>query len=280
VLVTRPRDQAAALSDALRDQGAIPIEAPMITIEDVGPSASLDRAMVALVVGDYDWVVFTSVNAVESLLRRLRERGQPWPVGRAARVVAVGHVTAAALAAAGIAVDLVPDVADADGVVSVMARQYLTGQRVLYPKGDQARNVIPTGLRRAGALVDAVDVYRTVPVSELDPEVRAQIARGEIDVVTFASPSSVRSLASLLGSPSALAGVEIVCVGPVTAAAVRERGLPVHAVATDASVTGIVGALIDRHAARSWTNGSGAERSGTALNGAASAVRREGHSGE
>src|SRR5690606_29923882 len=115
--------------------------APTIRIEDAGQSAPLERALTGLLVGDYDWVVFTSVNAVERVMQRLRERGQAWPVGRAARVVAVGKVTAAKLEAAGVTVDLVPEAADAEGVVSVMARQYITGQRVLYPKGDQARRV-------------------------------------------------------------------------------------------------------------------------------------------
>lgn len=244
VLVTRPRAQAASLSSALRAEGAEPVEVPTIRIEDAGESASLDRALTGLIVGDYDWVVFTSVNAVERVLRGLRDRGQEWPVGRAARVGAVGKTTAEALTAAGVAVDLLPDEADAEGVVTIMARQRINGRRVLYPKGDQARDVVPAGLRRAGAVVDPVDVYRTVPERELEPEIRRQIERGEVDVVTFASPSSVRGLTSLLGGGAALAGFAIVCVGPVTAAAVRDQGLPVHAVAGDASAAGIVEALV------------------------------------
>lgn len=249
VLVTRPRAQAASLSSALRAQGAEPVEVPTIRIEDAGESASLDRALTGLIVGDYDWVVFTSVNAVERVLRALRGRGQEWPGGRAARVVAVGKTTAEALTAAGVAVDLVPDESDAEGVVTLMARQRINGQRVLFPKGDQARNVIPAGLRRAGAVVDPVDVYRTVPEHELDPAIREQIERGEVDVITFASPSSVRGLTSLLGGAAALAGRAIVCVGPVTAAAVRDQGLPVDAVAADASAAGIVAAVIAWRAA-------------------------------
>ena len=249
VLVTRPRAQAASLSSALRAQGAEPVEVPTIRIEDAGESASLERALTGLVVGDYDWVVFTSVNAVERVLRRLRDRGQEWPAGRAARVVAVGRATAEALTAAGVGVDLVPDESDAEGVITLLARQRINGRRVLYPKGDQARDVIPAGLRRAGAEVDPIDVYRTVPEHELDPEIRDQIERGAVDVVTFASPSSVRGLTSLLGGAAALAGLEIVCVGPVTAAAVRAQGLPVHAVAGDASAAGIVEALVTWRAA-------------------------------
>lgn len=260
VLVTRPREQAAALADALRARGAEPVMAPTIRIEDVGPSTTLDRALAGLVVGDYDWVVFTSVNAVERLHHQLQERGQSWPVGRAARVAAVGDVTAATLARVGITVDLVPDQSDAAAVVRLMSRQHISGQRVLYPKGDQARDVVPAGLRRAGALVDAVDVYRTVPELELAPEVRDRIGRGEIDVVTFASPSSARGLLSLVGGAEALARCEIICVGPVTAAAVEERGLPVHGIADDASVEGIVDAILARRAASADTAPAGAIR--------------------
>jgi uroporphyrinogen III methyltransferase/synthase len=249
VLVTRPREQADALGEALRARGAEPVAAPTIRIEDSGPSAALDRALTALLVGDYDWVVFTSANAVERLLHRLRERGKSWPGGRAARVVAVGGATAAALKAAGITVDLLPEEATGEGVATVLIRQHITGQRVLYPKGDQARNVISAGLRRSGAQVDAVEVYRTVPEQTLEPRVRERIAGGEIDVVTFASPSSARALVTLLGGTDALARCQIVCVGPVTAAAVRDLGLPVHAVAPDPSVEGIVDAVIELWAA-------------------------------
>lgn len=244
VLVTRPEAQADSLVTALREQGAEPVAAPTIRIEDIGPSAPLERALNALLVGDYDWVVFTSVNAVERVLQRLRERGQTWPIGRAARVVAVGKITAAKLADAGVKVDLVPESADAEGVVSIMARQYITGQRIFYPKGDQARRVITTGLRRSGATVDAVDVYRTVPETRLDPAVRDQIMRGEVDVVTFASPSAVRGLISLLGSITPLDRMTVICVGQVTAAAARSHGLPVHGVAPDPSAAGIVEAVI------------------------------------
>ncbi|MBA2518124.1 MAG: hydroxymethylbilane synthase [Chloroflexia bacterium] len=249
VLVTRPRARAAPLVDALRAEGAVPVEVPTIRIEDTGESAALDRALAALVVGDYDWVVFTSVNAVERLLDRLRRRGQGWPLGRAVRVVAVGRVTAAALEAAAIAVDLIPKETEGEGVVTIMARHYIAGQRVLYPKGDQARNVIPVGLRRAGATVDAVEVYRTVPERVIDPAIRDQISRGEVDVVTFASPSSVRGLTMLLGGAAGLARMDVICVGAVTADAARAQGLAVHGIARDASVAGIVAALVARRAA-------------------------------
>ncbi|MDQ3695217.1 MAG: hydroxymethylbilane synthase [Chloroflexota bacterium] len=258
VLVTRPRAQAAPLVDALRAEGAVPVEVPTIRIEDTGESAALDRALAALVVGDYDWVVFTSVNAVERLLDRLRRRGQGWPLGRAVRVVAVGRVTAAALEAAGIAVDVIPEEAEGEGVVTIMARHYLAGQRVLYPKGDQARNVIPVGLRRAGATVDAVEVYRTVPERVIDPAIHDQISRGEVDVVTFASPSSVRGLTMLLGGAAGLARMDVICVGAVTADAARARGLTVHGIARDASVAGIVAALVARRSAAAAIPAKGA----------------------
>jgi uroporphyrinogen III methyltransferase/synthase len=92
--------------------------------------------------------------------------------------------------------------------------------------------------------VDAVDVYRTVPETTLDPDVRGQITRGEIDVVTFASPSSVRGLISLLGSTADIARMTVICVGQVTAAAARTHGLPVHGVAADPSAAGIVEAVV------------------------------------
>jgi uroporphyrinogen-III synthase len=114
---------------------------------------------------------------------------------------------------------------------------------VLYPRSDLARDALASGLAAAGAIVQEVEAYRTLPETEVDPEARRLAERGEVDVVTFASPSSVRNLAAALGGDlSALIRARVVCVGPITARAAEEHGLPPHAVATDASVAGLVAA--------------------------------------
>lgn len=252
VLVTRAREQAGGLVAALRAAGAEPVAAPTIRIVDAHDPTPLDRALAGLGDGDYPWVVFTSTNAVRRVLGRLTARGEDATAFDRVRVAAVGDATAAHLREAGIGVDLVPARPTADGIVAELAGRDVGGSRVLLPQGSLARDGLARGLRAAGATVDAVEVYRTVPETTLPPDVGARIGRGEIDVVTFASPSAVRNLAALLGGTLApLRGATIACVGPTTAEAARAAGLAVDLVADDPSVAGLVAALVGHLPARS-----------------------------
>lgn len=247
VLVTRARAQAATLSAALRAAGAEPVEWPTIRFDGPIDPAPLDVALGRLVRGGYDWVVFSSANSVERVLARLDEVGlDRMALGRA-RVAALGSATSAALSGAGVRVDLVPPQFVAEAVVAALAERGVAGRRVLYPHADLAGDALPSGLRALGAVVDAVQAYRTVPVTEVAPAVRTRVLRGEVDVITFASASSVRNLAASLGDAFGQLAARIVCVGPVTATAARELGLRVDVVAEDATTDGLVAALV-RHA--------------------------------
>ena len=248
VLVTRARAQAAPLSQALREQGAEPVELAAIRIEDPFDPTPLDAALTRLATGDYDWLVFTSANAVAAVLMRLDRLGIDRAALGRAGVAAVGTATASALRDAGVRVDLVPEQFLAEAIVATLGARGVAGRRVLYPCSDRARDALPEGLRALGAEVDEVESYRTVPETQVDRGVRERIARGEVDVVTFASPSSVHGLATLLGGGlRALERATIVCVGPVTASAVREAGLTVDVVADDPTVAGLVSALVRHH---------------------------------
>jgi uroporphyrinogen-III synthase len=246
VLVTRAAGDADGLVAALRTAGAEPVLLPTIQIVDSDDLEALDAAIDRLQAGGYDWVVFTSQHAVKPLVQRLGERGLPLAVMASAQIAAVGSATAAWLDQADIGVDLVPDQYTAEHVLAAMISRGMAGRRVLFPRGDRARDRLPSGLAAAGATVDEVVVYRTVPASDADPAVLDRLRSGGIDVVTLMSPSSVQSLASLLEENlHALTRALVACIGPVTAAAARELGLRVDVVPERSTAESLVEALAD-----------------------------------
>ena len=250
VVVTRAKAQAAEMVARLQDLGAEAIEVPTIEIappEDPGPfDAASDR------IGTFDWVVFTSVNAVVRVAGRLAadpggRRGLAGP-----RLCAVGAATAAALADHGLQVDLVPDEYRAEGVIRALRRQGdLTGVRVLLPRGDLARDLLPKELRRAGAEVTAVTAYRTVP-ADLDgggPDIRGMLRGHRVDVVTFTSGSSVRNFARAIGEHRAadlLRNVDVACIGPVTAEAASRLDIATTIMPAESTVPALLEAIVER----------------------------------
>jgi len=172
------------------------------------------------------------------------------------RVAAVGRTTAVAVADAGLNLTLVPESATADALAASLRKVMRAGERVLYPRSAMGRDVLPNELRAAGFDVQAIDVYRTLPEPNVDQRVLDRVRRGEVDMITFASPSSVRHLVALLGSECArLNGIPVVCAGPVTARAAREAGLLVSVVSESPDV-----AAMSKAIASFWLN-AGAETS-------------------
>ena len=233
VLVTRPRHQAAALSDQLRQAGAIPVEFPVIEIV-ASTSAELDAALNQ--VEKYDWLIFTSVNTVTIVAERLGEAGS-------VQIAAIGDATAAALMERGFAVDLVPDEFVAEAVLHSLFERGVAGKRFLLPRAEIARNILPDGLREAGAIVDVVAAYSTRLPEAVDQNVVDAILGGEIDIVTVTSPSTVRNLLTFTGGDLP-PEIVVACIGPITAEAAREAGLRVDIMASEYSMSGLVDALI------------------------------------
>ncbi len=249
VLVTRAPEQAGDLSEALLSVGAKPIGAPMLKIEAPLDWASVDAAIERLRAGAYDWVVFTSVNAVRQVWQRSQQLGHDSAIVAATKVGAVGTATAAELEGHGVSVDVVPEKFTAEAVLDLLNGLGVAGQRVLLPQGSLARKTLAEGLRAAGATVDTVETYRTSAVA-LAPGVRDWMLRGEIDAVTFASPSSVRNLVDDLGHASdVLHRMVVACVGPMTAETARRHGIEPDVVAEESTVGGLVNALIQHYAA-------------------------------
>ena len=250
VVVTRAKAQAAEMVARLENLGAETIEMPTIAIappEDAGPiDAACDR------IGTFDWVVFTSVNAVVRVARRLAEGPGGIRGLEGVRLCAVGTATAEAIAGHGLRVDLVPDEYRAEGVIRALReRGDLTGVRVLLPRGDLARDLLPAELRRAGAEVTAVTAYRTVPadLDREDPDVRGMLRGSRVDVVTFTSGSSVRNFSRAMGERRAaelLRHVEVACIGPVMAEAASRLDIATTIMPAESTVPALLEAIVDR----------------------------------
>jgi uroporphyrinogen-III synthase len=209
---------------------------------------ALRRACALLERGQYYWTVFTSANAVEVFLDALWEAGADARLLAGTRLCAVGPATAAALAARGLRADRVPADAVGEAVLEALAGRpgdaALDGTRLLLPRAEGARDVLPEGLRAAGATVDELTLYLAAPPAEAPSAALDAVRAGAVDAVTFTSSSTVRNLATLLGGDlSPLRGALVACIGPVVAETAREHGLAPHVVAEEHTVEGMVAAL-------------------------------------
>jgi uroporphyrinogen III methyltransferase/synthase len=243
VLVTRGEEQSSGLMEALLGAGAEPVSLPLIRFappEDPGP---LDRALAHL--ADYDFVVWTSANAVRHAAERARERGVD--LARCAATVAcVGPATAAAARAAGLPVHLTSaGRGGAEDLLDLLRRFAPRGRRFLLPRSALARGTLPEGLRREGAEVDAVVAYRTLPAEVDAPALRAELRADRFAALTFTSPSCVRHFSALLDDPAREAARRAVrcAIGSVTAAALAEAALAADVVASEPGAHALVAAL-------------------------------------
>ena len=241
IVVTRAREQASQLRTLLEVAGATVIEAPTIRIEPLG-RGELRRALDDIAV--YGWVVFTSRNAVELVWAELRERSLDARAFAANSIVAVGPGTAEALLSHGLAVDVIPDRYVAEGIIEKLRdRDDVRGERVLFPRAAGARELLPDTLREMGAIVDEVEIYRTVPDhSGLDTLGRALDARA-VDLVTFTSASTVRHFVDALG-PDRARTVRGASIGPVTTDAARALGVPIEIEAAESSIASLVQGIV------------------------------------
>jgi uroporphyrinogen III methyltransferase/synthase len=248
VLVTRPREQAHELVDLLTALGADSIEAPMIRMAPPEDPDPLLRA--AANPEAFDWIVFTSANAVDAFMTALLDGERDVRALKGPRICTSGTATAERLASYGIKVDLIPREFRADAVVaSLLALGSMEGARVLLPRADIGREVIAEGLREAGASVTEVIAYRTIledAQREGDPDIYGMLLDGRIDVVTFTSPSAVRNFAKIHGADQVadlLKNTVVATIGPVTADACRQLSIPVTIQPPSYTVPALVDAI-------------------------------------
>lgn len=244
VVITRPEAQAAQMRELLWQQGARVISFPTIDIVPPESWHALDEALKRL--ESYDWIIFTSANGVRFFFRRLQETGRDLRDLKGIRICTIGPATASALEAMGIRVDLVPESYISEGVVSAFDKHDINGRKILLPRAEMARDVIPDGLAALGAAVDVVTVYRTVASDRKKGELELLIAAGKVDVITFTSPSTVTNFMAIMEKDFRLPPqIRIACIGPVTAAAVKKAGLPVDILREEFTIPGLVEALIE-----------------------------------
>lgn len=239
VLITRPRSQAGELARAVEAWGGGAHAVLFPTVEILPPldPSALARAVARL--ATYDWIVFTSANAVTAVFERLGPAPAPAPP----RIAAVGPATAAEVRARGGRVDFVPSAY----LGAQLGRELpdVQGRRILVPQGDQAGGALSDGLRARGALVDLVEAYRTAPPEGPAPHELADLAVG-VDAAIFTSGSAIRHLFTLLGDDGArlaLGGAVIACIGPVTSEVARSLGLEVHVEPREHTVAAVLAAL-------------------------------------
>ena len=240
IVVTRPREQTFAFSAALARYGAVPIVCPAIRIEPIPESAALRAAFNQL--DRYDWIVFTSVNAVTQFWSHAQAHHLGLDAFARTKIAAVGPATAAALTAIGLPPQLVPDRYVAETLAATFGD--VRGKSFLLPRSAIARGVLPNLLREGGASVDDVPLYLTVNET---PDVRMlEELRAGVDVVSFTSASAVRGFTAFLGPQEreGIAQAHIACIGPVTAAAACDAGFTVDIMADAYTTDGLVQALL------------------------------------
>nr|WP_245594498.1 uroporphyrinogen-III synthase [Actinospica robiniae] len=252
VLVPRTKEQAGALSEQLRRYGAVPTEVPTISVEPPRTPQQMERAVKGLVTGRYEWVAFTSVNAVKAVREKFEDYGLDARAFAGIKVAAVGEATAKALKAFGVVPDLVP--AGEQSAAGLLAEfpafdpAFDPIERVFLPRADIATEVLSAGLVELGWEVDDVTAYRTVRAAPPAEAIREAIKGGGFDAVLFTSSSTVRNLVGIAGKPHA--ATVITCIGPATAATAREHGLRVDVLAPTPSAAALAEALAAFGAAR------------------------------
>jgi uroporphyrinogen III methyltransferase/synthase len=247
IVVTRARAQASGFLAQLSDLGAECIEFP--TIEIIPPSTwdDMDQGIQSL--DNYQWLLFTSVNGVEFFFERLVTLGKDVRDLKGILIGAIGPKTAQAIRDKGIRPELVPDEYRAEAVVEAFQKHDQKGVRVLLPRAAEAREVLPQELEKMGAVVDVVEAYRTVkPDGEKDRLVE-MFEKGEIQMVTFTSSSTVSNFMEMFDAQGGqlqgrMGDVAVACIGPITAKTAEEKGLVVSLVPAEYTIEALTEEIV------------------------------------
>lgn len=257
VLVPRTKDQAGEMSDRLVGHGALPIEVPTIAVEPPRSPAQMERAVKGLVDGRFQWVVFTSTNAVRAVWEKFNEFGLDARAFSGVKIACVGQATADRVRAFGINPELVPSGEQSSlGLLDEFPPYdeiFDPVNRVLLPRADIATETLAEGLRDRGWEIEDVTAYRTVRAAPPPAQTREMIKTGGFDAVCFTSSSTVRNLVGIAGKPHAR--TIVACIGPKTAETAAEFGLRVDVQPETAAVGPLVEALAE-HAARLRAEGA------------------------
>ena len=254
ILTTRAQEQVAEFSQLLMAYGAEPVELSTIRLVQPTNWEAVDEAIDRI--SRFDWLIFTSVNGVTPFMQRLHAKGKDARAFATLRIGCIGPRTAQELEQYGLKADLVPVEYQAEGIISALAKENVRGSRILIPRAEVARELLPDQLRELGAQVEVIPVYRTtVPAVDVEP-FKQQLREGRLDVLTFTSSSTVRNFVELFGGAESarqlVAQAAIACIGPVTARTAEEYGLAVTIMPAENTVPALAEAI-----ARHYSEGVG-----------------------
>jgi len=246
IVVTRARAQASALAEGISELGGRAIEFPSILIKPEEDLRPLHRAFLAL--DKYEWIIFTSVNAVDIFFDELIRQNQDIRNLQGIKLCAIGPATEKRLTGRGLRVDTIPDEYRAEGIIEQLKTRVQPGQWVLLPRARGARAILPDTLSKLGAHVNEIYLYEAVTASKVSRESLDEIMKGNIDYLTFTSSSTVVNFVKIVGEENVgrIAGqTRVACIGPVTAETAENMGFTVHLTAKEYTISGLLQALID-----------------------------------
>jgi len=249
IVITRATTQSSELARQIEELGGEPFEYPVIELADPDDWTNFDAAMTDDL--PYDWLVFTSQNAVEQTFSRMRQLGKDVRTLYGVNIAAVGRSTVSALELRGLCADVVPDVYKSAALIPLLQDKLIPGQRVLWPRGDLAESDWAHQLRRREVHVADPVVYVNRFVTSSRGVMLRQLAEKEVDAITFTSASTVRNFLRSVDAESAtdiaelLANVSVICMGPTTASAAQGAGFSVHRIAEEASISALVEAVVE-----------------------------------
>lgn len=246
ILVTRARQQNSELLERIYELGGEGIEFPVIRIAPPSDFTELDHALQQLEV--YDWVLFTSVNGVQSFFRRLTELGLDVRRMTKAQIGAIGPKTAEALREKGLHVEVLPDEYRAEALLESLRTRVKKGEHILLPRANIARKVLVEELRKGGCVVSDINTYETKIVTENVEAIISLLRKNEIDIITFTSSSTVQNFIGALALEQKeysklLCHTKVACIGPVTAETAQKLGVPVHSTAEEYTIEGLLKAV-------------------------------------
>lgn len=243
ILVTRSREQASVLSEQLENLGAEAWEHPTIEIREPEDLSPMDEAIRQI--GDYQWLIFTSVNGVEMFFGRMKALQQDIRSLSGLKVCAIGPKTKEALENRGLLVEVMPEVFRAEAIVEALEGRMQAGDKVLLPRADLARPILVESLQLMGMDVHEVVAYQTVMTQDDNSLLMEKMLAKEIHLVTFTSSSTVDNFMQLIDQRlDLLDGITIACIGPITAETALKLGLKVDIVATKYTIDGLVEAIV------------------------------------
>lgn len=247
VLVPRTRDEVGPIAETLTRLGSVTVEVPTISVEPPRTPQQMERAVQGMVSGRFEWVAFTSPNAVRAVREKLEEYGLDARSLAGMKVAAIGAETIEALVTMGVRPDLVPVEGDTTAALLEEWPEFETREdpinRVFLPRADIATEALTEGLVKLGWEVEEVTAYRTVRAAPPAAHIRDAIKSGGYDAVLFTSASTVRNLVGIAGKPHS--STVIACIGPQTSQTAQEHGLRVDVQAPSPDVPSLIGALAD-----------------------------------